>query len=119
MDFHGVVIAEGLEDPTLVNALRVHRAEITDEGHAADYEGTVGRWHLYWVEVDDDAIARIQRNTKHGWYSHFWDGDRLLIVYNDAKFEVSRRDRSSWSQAIEHGQRQGIPSDELDFVPDE
>jgi hypothetical protein len=97
----------------------VLRAEITEEDHPVDYHGTLGRWHLYWVDVDDDAIAGIQRSTKPGWYSHSWDGDRLLVVYNDARFEVSRRDRSSWARAIEHGKRQGIPIDELDFVSDE
>jgi hypothetical protein len=115
MAFRGVVIAEALKDPTLVNKLRVHRALITDEGAPIDYEGHAGRWHLYWIDADQETISDVQKETKRGWYAHFWDGDRLLVVYDDAIFDLSRRDRSSWLLAIEHGEKQGIPRDDLDF----
>jgi hypothetical protein len=115
---HGVVIAEGLSDPKVINDLRVYRAEITDEGVPTDYEAHVGRWHLYWVEVDEDSITEIQRHTKRGWYSHFWEGDRLLVVFDDKRFEVDRFDRSSWVEVITHGENQGIPAGELDFPSD-
>lgn len=119
MGFKGVIIAEGLEEPRLINSLRVYRAEISDEGVPIDYAGTLGRWHLYWVEVDDDTISNIQRQTKRGWYSHFWQGDRLRVVYKDATFDIARRDPSTWSAAIEHGEQQGIPREELNFISDE
>jgi hypothetical protein len=118
-EFHGIVIAEGLDEPSVINRLRVYRAEITQEGAPLDYEGSLGRWHLYWVEVDEEMIREVQRHTGRGWYSHFWQGDRLVVVYNDATFEVGRRDKSSWAAAIEHGKQQGIPRDELDFISDD
>jgi len=40
------------------------------------------------------------------------------VVYNDKQFELSRDDRSTWREAIEHGRAQGIPEDELDFAID-
>lgn len=119
MAFLGVVIAEGLKDPTLVNNLKVYRAQITDEGVPIDYEGRMGRWHLYWIQADEEVIAAVQRETKRGWYAHFWEGDRLLVVYEDAMFDLSRSDRSSWLPAIDHGKHQGIPRDELDFATED
>jgi hypothetical protein len=117
--FRGVVIAEGLRDPTLVNRLRVYRAEVTDEGVPIDYEGQTGRWHLYWIEADEETASAVQQQMKRGWYSHFWEGDRLLVVYDDRTFDLSRSDRSSWLPAVEHGEGQGIPRDELDFVTED
>jgi hypothetical protein len=113
--YHGIVIAEGLEEPRLINDLRVYRAEISQEGAPIDHDGTLGRWHLYWIEANDETIGRIQEQMKHGWYSHFWRGDQLLVVFNDARFDVRRWDPSSWTAPIEHGEQQGIPRDELDF----
>ena len=119
MAFRGVVIAEALKDPTVVNKLSVFGARISDEGVPLDYEGHTGRWHLYWIEADQETISFIQTETKRGWYAHFWEGDRLLVIYNDAAFELSRSNRSSWLPAIEHGAEQGIPRDEFDFVTED
>lgn len=119
VELRGVVIAEALKDPTVVNDLTVYRARITDEGVPIDYEGHTGRWHIYWIQADEETISRVQQQTKRGWYAHFWEGDRLLVVYDDAAFDLSRTDRSSWLPAIEHGERQGIPRDELDFVTED
>ena len=115
----GVIIAEGLKDPALINRLAVCRTKITGEHLPVDDDGNTGRWHLYWVELDPSTIAEVQRNTRHGWYTHFWEGDRLVIVYDDAVFEATRSDRSTWWGAIAHGRSQGIPDDELDFLTDE
>jgi hypothetical protein len=112
----GVVIAEGLEDPTVINGLRVVRTQISPDGQPIDYEGGKGRWHLYWLDADDATVDLIQQQTKRGRYAHFWADDRLIVVFNDARFEVSRADRSTWLPAIEHGVRQGIPEQELDFL---
>lgn len=111
-----MIIAEGLKDPTLVNQLCVRRAEITAEDLPVDVDGNTGRWHLYWVELDPTAIPEIQRNTKHGWYAHFWEGDRLIVVYDDAVFEASRSDPATWQNAVAHGRSQGIADEELDFL---
>lgn len=45
--WRGVVIAEGLHDPALINDLQITKAFITAEGQPLDEDGTQGRWHLY------------------------------------------------------------------------
>jgi hypothetical protein len=58
--WRGVVIAEGLRDPALINDLPVTRAFITAVGQPLDQDGGRGRWHLYWVEVSAGEIDQIQ-----------------------------------------------------------
>jgi len=76
-------------DPALLNDFRVSRTFITGEGQPLDEEGAVGRCHLYWVDVPDAEIDRVQAGTRHGWYAHFWQGDRLVVVFDDARFELA------------------------------
>ena len=117
--WRGVVIAEGLHDPALINDLRVTTAFITSEGQPLDEDGTEGRWHLYWVDVPDEEIDRIQAGTRHAWYAHFWRDDRLLVVYDDARFSMHRHDQTTWQAAIEHGLQQGLRPEWLDFPTDD
>ncbi|MGH3446011.1 MAG: hypothetical protein ACRDP4_00150 [Nocardioidaceae bacterium] len=114
-----MVIAEGLHDPQLINELAVSKAYITDEGQPIGEKGTKGRWHLYWVDVDDEGIDRVRAGTRHAWYAHFWQGDRLVVVYDDARFEMRRCDESTWQPAVNHGLRQGLRREWLDFPTDE
>jgi hypothetical protein len=117
--WRGVVIAEGLHDPAVLNDFRVSGAFITGEGQHLDEHGAEGRWHLYWVDVPEAGIDRVQAGTRHGWYAHFWQGDRLLVVFDDARFELARHDQRSWQPAIDHGLGQGLRREWLDFPTDD
>jgi hypothetical protein len=77
-----------------------------------------GRWHLYWVDVTPAQLDLLQAQTKHGWYAHFWAGSRLLVIYDDARFELARHDPSTWQPAISHGLGQGLRREWLDFPSD-
>ncbi len=117
--WHGVVIAEGLHDPALINNLQVTRAFITSDGQPLDEDGTPGRWHLYWVDVSDNQIDQIQAATRHAWYAHFWRNEQLLVIYDDARFSMHRHDQSTWQPAIDHGLAQGLRREWLDFPTDD
>jgi hypothetical protein len=116
-DFDGCVIGESLRDHTLINRLRVWKAWISPQEVLTDDEGSMSLWHVYWISCDEAEIDRIQRELKPWrWYAHFWRGRQMIVVYCDARFEVDRTDRSTWTPAIEHGRGKGIPEEQLDFL---
>ena len=117
-DFKGIVIAEGLYDATIINKFAVYKATITKGGMPIDYDGHFGRWHIYYVICSKKEIDELQPYVLKGWYAHFWEGNKIIVVYNNRQFEIMKDDRSTWKEAIEHGGAQGIAEDELDFPTD-
>jgi len=117
-DWVGWVIAEGLSDPTIINKCSVSKVEITEDNMPIDYEGNVGRWHCYKLECSRKQIDTLQHYVLRGWYAHFWKGNKIIVVYNNKQFELVKNDKSTWKEAIEHGKKQGIPENELDFLTD-
>jgi hypothetical protein len=117
-DWKGGIIAEGLSDPTIVGRFSVYEATISEANMPVDYEGNIGRWHGYGVRCSREEIDALQSYILPGWYAHFWKGDTIIVLYNDAQFEMLRSDRATWTEAIAHGQAQGIPEEELDFPTD-
>jgi hypothetical protein len=114
-NWKGCVIAEGLSDPTIINKFSVYKAEITKDNLPIDYEGNIGRWHLYYVKCFKEEIDALQPYILRGWYAHFWKGNKIIVVYSDKQFKLNKNDKSTWKEAIEHGKMQGIPEKELDF----
>jgi len=113
---NGCIIAESLVDPTAINRLKVYRAGISSETQKIDDRGGIGRWHLYWVTCDRTQVDAIERLLKRGWYAHFWRDQQITVVYADARFEIVANDRSTWTDAVAHGRRHGIPEEQLDFL---
>ncbi len=116
--YRGVIIAEGLDDPMLINGLSVYRAEISKDGKPLDYAGTKGRWHAYFVQCSRNEIENLRPHVIRGWYAHFWSEKKMLVAYSNRLFEIDKADKSTWRAAVEHGRQQGIPERELDFPTD-
>jgi hypothetical protein len=114
----GAVIAEGLDDPATINKLEIYKASISRDGIPIDCGGHLGRWHSYNVRCSKKEIDELQAHILKGWYAHFWQRDRILVVFNDRQFELKRSDKSAWTEAVKHGLEQGIPENELDFDTD-
>jgi len=113
----GCVISESLRDPTIINRLRVWRAWVSPDELLSDDEGTMNRWHIYWISCGAADVDRIHAGLKPWrWYAHFWRDDQMVVVYHDARFEMRRADRSTWFPAIAHGRAKGIPEEQLDFL---
>jgi len=117
-DWKGGIIAEGLSNPTIINKFSVYKATITKDNMLIDYEGNIGRWHGYEVRCSREEINALQPYILRGWYAHFWNEDKIIVVYNDKQFELLKDDKSTWREAIEHGKTQGISENELDFPTD-
>ena len=117
-DWKGGIIAEGLSDPTVIGKFSIYSATISEDNMPIDYEGNIGRWHGYGVRCSREEIDALQPYILRGWYAHFWKRNRIIAVYNDKPLELSRNDKNTWREAIQHGQAQGIPEDELNFAAD-
>jgi len=114
-DWKGAIIAEGLNDPAVINKFCVYEARISRDGLPVDYKGNVGRWHIYKVRCSREEIDALKPFIINGWYAHFWKRDKIVVVYGDKLFELKRYDKKTWKDALEHGKAQGIPEKELDF----
>ena len=112
----GCIIGESLVDPTIINRLPIYRVHISAETLKIDDQGRRGRWHLYWFTCDQTEIPAIQQVLKPGWYAHFWRDGLITVIYSDALFEMHADDRSTWTAAVDHGRRHGIPDEQLDFL---
>lgn len=113
----GLVIAEGLDDPTIVKQLVVYRASIGPLGYGVQGTGS-DRRHSYWVSCTESEVALVQAHTIPGWYAHFWDARRIVVVFHDRTFVLDKIDRTTWHEAVAHGVAQGIPAEQLDFLVD-
>ncbi len=114
-DYKGCIIAESLDDPTIIKTLTVFKAEITKNLLEIDDEGNGGRWHIYYVLRSKMGIDELQPHILKGWYAHFWKGEQVIVVYHDEQFEIVKNDESTWKAATEHGLAIGIPKEQLDF----
>ena len=115
--FDGCVIGESLRDPTLINRLEVWRAWISPQEMLSDDQGTMARWHIYWIACDAEDVDSIRAELKPWrWYAHFWRGNSMIVIFHDARFDLDRTDRATWAPAIEHGRAKGIPDEQLDFL---
>jgi hypothetical protein len=114
--WNGIIISESLEDPTFINDLNVWKATISkEELDLADGKGSKGRWHLYWVTVDESCIDQLKTLIKEAWYAHFWKHEQLVVVFKNKTFEMLIGDKRTWKDAIAYGKSLGISEEELDF----
>lgn len=112
----GCFISEGLKDPTILNKYICYRFRITKETMILDEKGTMGRWHMYWIEVTEDAFEEFKDNIKYNWYGHFWNDEDIVAIFDGAYFKLLKNDKETWKDAISYGVSQGICEEQLDFI---
>lgn len=110
MPYLGVVVEQCLRDPRVLEGLH----------GLARRRGRSWTFHLVSVAEHelDRQVRTLQEHmvTDEAWYAHFFRDRELVVVYRDAVFRVTI-DRATWTPAVEHGLRNGIPREQLDFWP--
>ena len=82
---------------------------------------------IYKIEAKqeeiDSLIMKMQHNMKRRmlflakeFYCHFYRNDELIIVFRERVFRASPQ-KTTWSEAIDYGKSIGIPTKQLDFIP--
>lgn len=112
----GCFISEGLKDPRILNSYNCFKFRITSDTLPLDDKGTTGRWHMFWIEVPESDFDIFKDNMKYNWYGHFWNGNRIVAIFEDQKFELDKENKDTWKEAIEYGISQNISEEQLDFL---
>lgn len=79
-------------------------------------------WTFHLVSIPEEQFhhrVKVLMNnmvTDDYWYAHFFRGEELVVVYRDAVFHIST-EPATWESAVEHGLKNGIPKEQLDFNP--
>jgi uncharacterized protein (DUF1684 family) len=103
----GTIIENSLKDPSVLQSLRIEKT------------WQDGSWTLHSVLVDEDAALKTGGYLAEGpWYIHFWKPgeDSILVVFKDKNFWIKYSDKSTWTEAVEHGRSLQIPDEQLDFI---
>lgn len=125
MNYRGIIIEESLEDPTVLQDIRILKTQISPvtEWHKTPW---LKRWTLHTVEVPEDqapAIAeRLRRaiDSEHpvAWYADFKNELDHYIIFRDRLFRVPRNEHDAYAEVRAYGRTLGIPDYQLDFSPD-
>lgn len=106
----GTIVEESLEDSRVLNDFHILNTRITKEDNPAE------RWHLCKVEATPEQLQKLSAVLKpEKWYAHFWNGNKIIVVFRDKTFEQKADDKSTWEPAIQYGLSIGIPKEQLDF----
>jgi hypothetical protein len=110
MDYHGILVKEGLKDESILKEMKILGKKIGKN------------WMLLKISVDESKIKRvvqdIQKNLKANpnFYAHFYRNHELIVVFPQKIFYI-KPDKSTWKEAVEFGKSVGIPEKQLDFHP--
>ena len=116
-EYHGIVLDISQKDRSIFKSLRLIGKKKVLLGLAA--------FHKIAVEPDriQEVIHSIQGNMsnhvgpfRQEFYFHFYNKDRLLIVYRDRVFDVTP-DPDRWKEAVQYGRSLNIAAKQLDFSP--
>ena len=112
--YKGTIVEESLIDTRLLNTFKITKVRISTAERPED------RWHVYEVEATPEQIDMLATQLKPtGWYTHFWQGDDVTVVFPNKKFTIKYSNRDTWNDAIAYGEHIGIPTEQLDFTIDE
>jgi hypothetical protein len=110
-EFHAIIVDKSLTSQTILKDFKILSKTVD------------GGWTLYKILVNEDkldsTIKIIQSQMNEGaWYFHFYncDGSKMIVVFKNKIFDVNN-DSKTWSRVLKYGSALGIPSEQLDFVP--
>ncbi len=113
----GLVLAESLQDPGVLDLLRITRTETWHVTNAAPYQPDT--WTALSFEVAAEQAAAVclalSRGLKPGWYVDASTASRVVVIFPDRIFDYRRDDRDQRAAAQEHARSLGVPESQLDW----
>lgn len=117
--YTGLLLAESLDDHTVLDLLHVTRQEIWDVGdRAADFQPRT--WTAVFFEGDalqvDEVTEALSHAVNQRWYANVSTDDTEYVVFRDRVFKHAKGDRVGAAPAVGYGLSVGIPEHQLDWI---
>lgn len=107
-NYHGIIVNASLRNQNILREFTVLSTKKDED------------WMIYKVEVHSEHIGNvlniIQTALKPKFYAHFYRGEELIVIFADAIFKTTTNPKD-WAKIIKHGNKQDIPSEQIDFKP--
>lgn len=121
MPYTGVIIAESLHDPSVLQDMTIISTKIepvTERHHTPHIE----QWTLHTVEIPDERAGEIAERISqsldgaHGeWYADFKNDTTHYIIFRGNVFVIDRTSQAQYDEAKAYGISLGIPDYQVDF----
>ena len=125
MNYKGVIIAESLEDSSLLKEVRIldTKVEPITPEHKTPW---LKQWTLNTVEIPEDIAQIIAEkisqsfDRKHpDWYADYKNDKYHFIIFSGKIFKVDLANPVLYKDAKAYGISIGIPEYQVDFVPED
>ena len=113
MTWRGVIIEESLDDPSLLNLVRI----VNTKKSFLENEDEKGLLHFHHVEVEkkDDFVEKAKKAIKQGWYMHICKDDKMIVIFRNRVFEFSEREKGKIAEAKNYGISIGILPEQMEI----
>ncbi|MDR2337645.1 MAG: 8-oxo-dGTP diphosphatase [Deltaproteobacteria bacterium] len=106
--FKGIVVVESLAN-----------REILDKMLVVDIKRSVSLNRTLWTGyLRKEFIYSLASNLNDQFYTYFWKGKNIIVVFQNKIFEFNYADRVKLEQTIAYGETLKIPKEQLDFTID-
>lgn len=117
MNYRGIIIEESLGDKSILDKCEILKTKVAE----IDARTT---WYMHKVQIAEENIHEftkelIEKMDPNGrWYSHFYHEDpnktQMIVTFYKKRFCESK---DNFDRSVEYGLQEGIPQEQLDFVP--
>lgn len=123
MPYRGIMIEESLDNPSILNDIKIIRTQIeaVTPKHKTPW---INYWTMHEIEVADDKAKEIADRLSlaldahhSSWYADFKNDEQHYIVFHGKVFVIDRTHPEQYEEAIRYGVSLGIPGKQLDFSP--
>ena len=120
--YKGFILSESLSDATALNDFKkiYVKVEKHDDPKYPKY------WHLFKLTVPDDNIDKavdvVSKNIKDEWYAHFWNDNKLVVIFKGKIFWIKREDKwpsDEYNKVVDYATSHCIDKRYLDFKIEE
>ena len=122
MNYKGVIIAESLQDLSVLNEVKILKTEVEPitPKHKTPW---VKQWTLHTIEIPEEKAQAVAEkisksfDSEHPhWYADYKNDTYHFIIFAGKVFQVRLADPILYKEATKYGISIGIPPYQVDFA---